>query len=237
MDWDEEEEGAQALGERWVSIPQSEFDGLGHTTSAPPPTPPSRFQFPSRNSMDWDDFPSQGTHTFLDSFNSPVGIRWIGTWCLLLPRLCPRAVSIPQSEFDGLGRTPARRESSGEEGFNSPVGIRWIGTPTPLAEPSPTLLFQFPSRNSMDWDISPYLARPRNICVSIPQSEFDGLGLGANVDFPDRVVSVSIPQSEFDGLGRPLNGKNASRGTCFNSPVGIRWIGTMPANPGRPKWK
>ena len=68
--------------------------------------------------------------------------------------------------------------SANWKSFNSPVGIRWIGT--------------------CGGDYAPG-GSPK---VSIPQSEFDGLGLHsyAGADALDRLVS--IPQSEFDGLGR-----------------------------------
>ena len=92
------------------------------------PTVTSLFQFPSRNSMDWDI--QRATHARIRgySFNSPVGIRWIGTREIQRSKKYIRQVSIPQSEFDGLGRNKR----------NQPA---------------------------------------RNAKVSIPQSEFDGLGL------------------------------------------------------------
>ena len=176
MDWDRSANRSGSSGEV-VSIPQSEFDGLGRT----PPL------------LSWSG-------TF--GFNSPVGIRWIGT-CIRLPGFPKKAaVSIPQSEFDGLGRgfyahlvdvvfrfnSPVGIRWIGTDGlrrtgdgvslcFNSPVGIRWIGTRRPGIPSFLSPWFQFPSRNSMDWD-------------------------GQSPDC----------------------GTDAVR--CFNSPVGIRWIGT-----------
>ena len=86
-----------------VSIPQSEFDGLGPSTAVGHRSATRPFQFPSRNSMDWDGTAGPGDGCRGLSFNSPVGIRWIGTPCAW-----------------GL--------QAGSSGFNSPVGIRWIGT-------------------------------------------------------------------------------------------------------------
>ena len=40
--------------------------------------------------------------------------------------------------------------------------------------------------------------------VSIPQSEFDGLGLSGTFEEGAPWYEVSIPQSEFDGLGRVI---------------------------------
>ena len=42
------------------------------------------------------------------SFNSPVGIRWIGTLLPAQAGFTHRPVSIPQSEFDGLGQNRPR---------------------------------------------------------------------------------------------------------------------------------
>ena len=92
--------------------------------------------------------------------------------------------------------------------------------------------FQFPSRNSMDWDLlSAATIWYASQGVSIPQSEFDGLG---HVQRPDNQAvgkGVSIPQSEFDGLGHTAPPPTPSHLGRFNSPVGIRWIGTRLGEP------
>ena len=186
-----------------------------------------------------------------ESFNSPVGIRWIGTTASPPPRSATCPVSIPQSEFDGLGLHLEAGKGSTALGFNSPVGIRWIGTQEynraalrvvdEFQFPSRNsmdwdvaagrrwgktyLAFQFPSRNSMDWDLVNCVMALPVISVSIPQSEFDGLGRILFICFP-AAMGVSIPQSEFDGLGRGWTGYGTGLLGCFNSPVGIRWIGT-----------
>ena len=61
-------------------------------------------------------------------------------------------------------------------GFNSPVGIRWIGTICIQGVATDVGRFQFPSRNSMDWDVELPIVGGEVALVSIPQSEFDGLG-------------------------------------------------------------
>ena len=202
MDWDQAVRLMRAFKYLRVSIPQSEFDGLGLLGDG----------------LSWG---------LLGCFNSPVGIRWIGTWIFQTVDLGLGYVSIPQSEFDGLGLTcccssgvwsrkfqfPSRNsmdwdnESPGASwadlgefqfpsrnsirrkpqglhrdavtwgSFNSPVGIRWIGTSSESPSAPRKARFQFPSRNSMDWDRM-YLdgVVPEWFPVSIPQSEFDGLG-------------------------------------------------------------
>ena len=135
-----------------VSIPQSEFDGLGRTGASVGKGTSVGFQFPSRNSMDWD-------HRKRSLAASAQN------------------VSIPQSEFDGLGHSSGRRclpagmVSIPQSEFDG-LGRR------PPASPHPRRRrFQFPSRNSMDWDdASRYKSFSCTPPVSIPQSEFDGLG-------------------------------------------------------------
>ena len=78
--------------------------------------------------MDWDRLGELRLQLVRLSFNSPVGIRWIGTERCQGSQSRRGSVSIPQSEFDGLG--PVIR-----------ILVRTV-----------SLLFQFPSRNSMDWD-------------------------------------------------------------------------------------
>ena len=118
-----------------VSIPQSEFDGLGPPRAAFHPTAEHLFQFPSRNSMDWDATEVPDNRGEQISFNSPVGIRWIGTRNRSSDKVEKSEVSIPQSEFDGLGRHPPISFAVVQVRFNSPVGIRWIGTPEHTLDP------------------------------------------------------------------------------------------------------
>ena len=229
--------------------------------------------------MDWDPPAGPGRLHSPASFNSPVGIRWIGTRSRSLgrpphPRGFNSPVGIRWIGTHSLRGGGSRRRT---RGFNSPVGIRWIGTQMIGPRSQDLLQFQFPSRNSMDWDAHRSRRRsslPRRfqfpsrnsmdwdvsmadrralalLQVSIPQSEFDGLGPIIERCVPDgwsirfnspvgirwigtltleeaagRYNLVSIPQSEFDGLG--LSGTSVVLRWlfCFNSPVGIRWIGT-----------
>ena len=102
--------------------------------------------------MDWD-IEGKICKDYINlSFNSPVGIRWIGTQIARGYGALLVGVSIPQSEFDGLGPAVPVMSSRYRKSFNSPVGIRWIGTPETPKTRHEGIAFQFPSRNSMDWD-------------------------------------------------------------------------------------
>jgi len=90
-----------------VSIPQSEFCPLGLGDNSNDPTPGTKFQFLSRNSVRWDpngDLAPEG-----GSGKLKVSIPQ-SEFCPLgppLPRTAPSQtppVSIPQSEFCPLGR-------------------------------------------------------------------------------------------------------------------------------------
>ena len=149
MDWDRSGHKYCSISRRFQfpSRNSMDWDRSGHKYCSIS----GRFQFPSRNSMDWDPSRDCGPKFPRCGFNSPVGIRWIGTSSK------PRVQSLPT-------------------GFNSPVGIRWIGTWGSRCGRWRLSGFQFPSRNSMFAFLLRGPVSWRVVGVSIPQSEFDGLG-------------------------------------------------------------